>query len=294
MSLQNTNHHAAHHAAHPATYYDAQYNARAAVPDHPAIFARWASAAAAARTGPHARCNLVYGPTRAEQLDFFPAREANAPLLVFLHGGFWRALDKSDFSWIAPPYNARGISVAVVNYGLAPATTMEDIVRQCLRASDWLWHHAARLGFARERMIVSGHSAGGHLGAMMLCAEWARWGSDLPHDLYRGGVLVSGLYDLDPVMRSPLLNVDLRLTPERVAALSPLYLPPAATVPVITAVGGRESDEFKRQTACYREAWPELQRDHIEGACDHHMSICERLAEPGHALFEKTVALCRG
>lgn len=283
-----------HGSEHDTAYYNAQYNARATVPDHAAIFARWAAEGAAARRAAPAYCDLVYGPAPAERLDYFPAENRGAPLLVFLHGGFWRALDKNDFAWMAAPFNARGVAVAVVNYGLAPATPMEEIVRQCLRASDWLWHHAGTLGFARERMVVSGHSAGGHLGAMLLCAQWEHWASDLPRALYCGAVLVSGLYDLDPVMRSDTLNVDLRLTPERALALSPLFMPPAARVPVITAVGGRETDEFKRQTSIYREAWPDLQRDFVEGWNDHHFSICERLAEPDHPLFEKTVALCRG
>lgn len=283
---------------HDPAWHDAQYNMRAAVPDHAAVFAHWAASGRAARApgvAPRARLDLGYGPGAAEHLDLFPAGAApDAPLLVFLHGGYWRAMDKADFSWLAAPYNQRGIAVAVVNYGLAPATALEDIVRQCLRASDWLWRNAGALGYSRERMVVAGHSAGGHLGAMLLCAQWARWSSDLPARVYRGAVLISGLYDLDPIMRTPFLNVDLGLTPERVAALSPLYLTPATTVPVITAVGARETAEFKRQTREYQAAWPALQRAHVSGARDDHFRICQRLGEPDHELFRRTAELCLG
>ncbi len=275
-------------------WFNAQYNVRAAVVDHPAIFARWARQGETARRASHARCDLAYGPSAAERLDLFGVTDAQAPLLVFIHGGFWRSLDKSDFSWLAAPFNAQGIAVAILNYGLAPAISLEDIVRQNLRASDWLWRNARTLGFDRERMFVSGHSAGGHLGAMMLCARWQEWASDLPGHIYQGAMLLSGVYDLEPIRRAAYLNTDLQLTPERVARLSPLFMPASAAVPVLTAVGGLESDEFKRQTSEFNTVWQAQLRASIAAPLDHHLSLCERLVDPEHELFTSTVALCLG
>jgi len=277
-----------------ASYFDAQYNVRAGIPEHAAIFARWARASAAARATEDARCNLVYGPHADERLDLFPVADPRAPLLVFIHGGFWRAFGKDDFSWIAPAFNAAGIAVAVPHYSLAPATSIEDIVRQMLRASAWLWRHAEDLGVDRKRMFVAGHSAGGHMGAMLLAALWREWASDLPDHIYQGAVLLSGVYDLEAVMRSHFLNVDLRLTPERVRLLAPLALRPAVPVPVLTAVGGRESDEFKRQNAAFGVAWHAVLRADIAAPDADHLTLCDHLVDPASALFAQTVALCRG
>lgn len=275
-------------------YCGPQYNARAMIKDHPAIFARWARDGERARRASHAQIDLRYGRTDGERLDYFPAAAPGAPLLVFIHGGFWRSLDKSDFSWLAAPFNAAGVAVALVNYDLAPATPLEGIVRQNLRATDWLWHNAARLGFNRERMIVSGHSAGAHLAAMLLTAHWPEWSGDLPGVLYKGGILLSGIYDLEPLMHAHFINVDLHLTPERVAMLSPMYMQPTSSAPVITAVGGLESDEFKRQTATFAAAWTNVHRADIPLDDANHLTACDRLAQPGHALFEEALRLCLG
>lgn len=275
-------------------YCGPQYNARAMIDDHPAIFARWARNGERARRAGHAQIDLRYGKADGERLDYFPAAAPTAPLLVFIHGGFWRSLDKSDFSWLAAPFNAAGVAVALVNYDLAPTIPLEGIVRQNLRATDWLWHNAARLGFDRERMIVSGHSAGAHLAAMLLTAHWPDWSGDLPGVVYKGGILLSGIYDLEPLMHAHFINVDLHLTPERVAMLSPLHMTPASNAPVMTAVGGMESDEFKRQTATLAATWANAHREEAPVPDANHLTICDRLAEPGHDLFEAALKICLG
>ena len=161
-------------------FLEREYNARAAIREHPQIFARWAEQGAAARRLRACEVDLQYGPLNMERLDIFHAHQSDAPLLVFIHGGYWRSLDKSDFSWIAPPLLQHGVAVAVTNYGLAPQTSIEDIVRQQLKALAWLYHNAERLRFNPDRIVVAGHSAGGHLTAMMMAALWQQFDSTLP------------------------------------------------------------------------------------------------------------------
>ena len=278
---------------HSTEFYERQYNARAMIPEHPAIFARWAEAAAANRRLRACVLDLPYGESAAERLDLFPARRDGAPLLVFIHGGYWRSLDKSDFSWIAPAFVAHGVSVALVNYGLAPRTPMEEIVRQVLRSLAWLWRNADRLGFAPERIIVAGHSAGAHLTAMAMAALWPVFGADLPADLVKGGIAISGIYDLEPLVHAPFINADLQLDVARARKLSPIHLPAASAAPLISAAGALESDEFRRQTELIGQAWPDTLRAQLAVPEANHLTVCDALTSPGAPLFHAALDLIR-
>lgn len=274
-------------------FCEREYNARAAIPDHPQIFARWAEQAAATRRLRACLVDLPYGESSAEKLDLFPARSDNAPLFVFIHGGYWRSLDKSDFSWIAPPLVNHGIAVALLNYGLAPKTALEDIVRQMLRALAWLYRSADRYGFDPERIYVSGHSAGGHLTAMMMTALWDVYAPDLPRNLVKGGLAISGLYDLEPLVHAPFVNVDLKLDVRRARRLSPAYMLPATRAPLYTAVGALESSEFRRQNALIGKRWPQnFVRDVPMPGCNH-LTVCDELANPASPLFDAAIELVR-
>ncbi|RPH63844.1 MAG: alpha/beta hydrolase, partial [Burkholderiales bacterium] len=208
-------------------WLDRQYNARAAIADSAAILQRWADEAASVRRRSAGLYDIAYGPTPAERLDLFPAAAPGAPLFVFMHGGYWRSLDKSDFSWVAPPLVAAGVSVAIPNYALAPSVGIETIVRQMLAAHAWLYRNAERYDLDRARIVTGGHSAGGHLAAMMLCAQWPRWCDDLPDLLVRAGLSISGLHDLRPVAAAPFLNDALRLGNAGAWRLSPMSMPPS-------------------------------------------------------------------
>ena len=225
--------------ASDTAFLEREYNARAAIREHPQIFARWIEQGAAARRLRACEMDLQYGPLNVERLDFFHAHQADAPLLVFIHGGYWRSLDKSDLSWIAPPLLQHGVAVAVTNYGLAPQTSIEDIVRQQLKALAWLYHNAERLRFNPDRIVVAGHSAGGHLTAMMMAALWQQFDSTLPSGLVKAGLAISGVFDLRPLVNAPFVNVDLKLDLKRARALSPIEMPSATSAPLITAVGAR-------------------------------------------------------
>ncbi len=272
-------------------FCEREYNARAAVPDHPQIFARWAEQAAATRRLRACLLDLKYGDSAAERLDLFPARSDGAPLLVFIHGGYWRSLDKSDFSWLAPPFVNHGISVALINYGLAPATPMEEIVRQVLRAHAWLYRNADGYGFDPNRIFVCGHSAGGHLTAMMLAALWPTLAPDLPADLVKGGLAISGLFDLEPLIYAPFVNADLLLNSERARKLSPAKIVVETRAPLITAVGAHESAEFKRQSELVARAWRRNVVRHLTVAGANHLTVCDELADPASPLFDAALDL---
>ena len=274
-----------------------QYNNGKRVADLPGILQRWRAEAAAARRALSARLDVAYGDDDPESFDLFSPEGASRelrPVVVFIHGGYWRSLSKSEFSWIAPPFVERGIKVAVLDYGLAPAYRLEIIVRQNLAAIAWIWTHADELGIARDRIVVAGHSAGGHLTAMMLAARWPQFDRCLPSNVVHAGVAISGLFDMEPVRHAPYLNADLQLTLDRVAPLSPLYMQPATDAPLITAVGGEESDEFKRHTREIGIAWARNLREDVPLPGANHFSACERFVDPSHRLFESTVELCEG
>lgn len=274
-------------------FCEREYNARASIPEHPQIFARWAEQSAATRRLRACLIDLAYGETAGERLDLFPARRDGAPLLVFIHGGYWRSLDKSDFSWVAPPFVNHGVSVALLNYGLSPKTPIEEIVRQMLRAHAWLYRNADRFGFDPTRIYTAGHSAGAHLTAMMMAALWPVFGADLPADLVKGGLAVSGIYDLEPLLYAPFLAADLQLTPQRARKLSPVLLPPATERPLYTAVGGLESGEFRRQNALLGKAWRRNVLRDVPMPNLHHLNVIDELANPASPLFDAALELIR-
>jgi arylformamidase len=262
------------------------YNNRELVPDHPQYFARWAEDSQRARSTMSCHVDLRYGEAPGETLDLFPARKGDGSCLLFIHGGYWRSLDKRDFSFLAPALVDGGISLAVVNYDLCPKVSMDEIVRQMLRASRWLWLHAEGYGMDQDRLYVSGHSAGGHLTAMLMCALWPVFDPQLPKDLWKGGLAISGLYDLRPILQVDWLQQDLRLDEESALRLSPAFITPATRAPVMTVVGGDESSEFHRQNALLGERWRAAFAGNIPMPRTNHFSVVDGLAEQKSALFQ--------
>jgi arylformamidase len=262
-----------------------EYNNRELVPDHPKYFARWQEGSARARSRMICYLDRRYGDMPGETIDIFPARKGDGTCMMFIHGGYWRSLDKQDFSFLAPTWVDAGVSLAVVNYDLCPKVSMEDIVQQMLRASRWLWLHAEEYGMDQDRLYVSGHSAGGHLTAMMMCALWPTYDAALPKDLWKGGLAISGVYDLRPLLSVPFLQQDLRLDEESALRLSPAFLPPATRAAVMTSVGGAESSEFRRQNALLRERWRGAFFGDVSMPGKNHFSVMDALAEPSSALF---------
>ena len=263
-------------------WYDAQYNNRARIADFPAIAQHWSAESARARERLAGVLDVAYGNAPSERLDIFPAAgtQPNAPVLVHIHGGYWRALDKRDQSFIAPPFVAAGAMVVVPNYALCPAVRIDDIALQLVRALAWVYRHAAQYGGDPSRIVVAGHSAGGHLAAMLLACDWPAVAADLPPNLVRAALAISGLFDLEPVRHAPFLAPDLKLTAASARRLSPAFMP-APRGPLVAVVGGSESEEFLRQNALIGRAWgPQaVPACEVVPGCNH-MTVVHEWADP--------------
>jgi arylformamidase len=275
-------------------WYDRMYDNRALVPDHPAYLGRWASESAAARSEGPCELDLPYGSGPGETLDVFPAPQAGAPVLVFVHGGYWRALDKSDHSFVAPAFTRHGVCVVVPNYALCPAVTVPQITLQVARAVAWTWANAARFGGDRQRIVVAGHSAGGQLAAMMLACQWPQLDAALPREVVRSALAISALHDLEPIRRTPFLQATLQLTPEQAAQASPARLPPPRAGTLYSVAGGDESAEYHRQNQLIQDAWGTRRVPVCETLPGlHHFSILDALVEPSHRLHQLALDLLR-
>ncbi len=277
-----------------AAWYDAMYNNRELVPDHGDYLARWAEESAAVRSGPHCELDVRYGRARGETLDIFQAPDGQAPVFIFIHGGYWRALDKRDVAFVAPAFTRDGACVVIPNYDLCPGVTIPQIVMQMVRAVAWTYRNIARWGGDPERITVAGHSAGGQLAAMMACCHWHRHDPTLPPTVPRSALAISGLHDLDGVMRTSFLQPDLRLTSEQVAQASPARLPPPEQGTVYSVVGGEESAEYLRLNRLLQESWGAARVPVCEALPGrHHFSILDALVEPNHRLHQLALDLLR-
>ncbi|MEZ5740841.1 MAG: alpha/beta hydrolase [Burkholderiaceae bacterium] len=244
------------------------------------------------RASPSKAIDLPYGEHPTERLDLFRAARPTRRCWSSSTAATGRALDKRDFSWVAAPYVAKGVAVAIVNYALLPAVTLEHIVRQNVAALAWLWLEGPKLGFDRNRIVVSGHSAGGHLTAMMLAARWRRWDRRLPADLVRAGVSISGVFDIRPLTQAAFLNQDLQLDQRSARRLSPGLMSDVQALPLLASVGERESSEFHRQGRLIKAARAPRTVTLLSLKGRDHMSACDALAEPRHELFRRTLRIC--
>src|SRR5437879_9668631 len=263
---------------------DTEYDNRKKGPNHRAWLSRSAAESARARTDFEARLDVPFGTHAGERLDIFPARAAGAPVHVFIHGGYWQWLDKSDFSFVARGLQPEGAAVVVVNYALIPAVGMDELVRQCRASIAWLHRHAASFGGDPNRIFVSGHSAGGHLVAMAMSTDWKAFGG-LPADVVKAGCAISGLYDLEPI-RLSYLNAVLQLTPEAARRNSPVHCPPPRSSPLLLALGGLEGAEYHRQSETLAATWHSRKLPcQVVGMPKHdHFSIVAGLAAPASTL----------
>jgi arylformamidase len=227
------------------TDYEVEYNNRARIPEHPALFAAWARDAAAYRGG-HAPRVIAYGAGPRNKIDFF-AGESDGPIVVFIHGGYWQAFDASFFSHLAGGLNAHGIGVAIPSYDLCPDVSVEEIIRQ-------MRHATRELAGAGQPLVVSGHSAGGHLAACLLATDWPAIDASLPPDLVRAAYSISGLFDLGPLIETSI-NKALQLDAASARAASPLFWKPPAHGSLDAVVGETESAEYFRQSRSIVEAW---------------------------------------
>ena len=268
------------------------YNNRAAVPDHPRWFAWYAEKSSAARSALAHDADLRYGSGPKETLDLFLPNGAARGTLVFFHGGYWRALDKSDVSFVAASFVAHGIAVAVVNYDLCPGVSVAAIVDECARAVAWIAREGHRNGASPTRIVVGGNSAGGHLAAMLLATDPAALGID--EGAFAGAVSVSGVHDLTPLVLFSF-NSDIKLDVGGALRLSPAFLSPRYRAPLLLAVGANETAEFLRQTWIQWDRWPQSRpagttAPLIVPGCDH-FSVLAEYADGTSALTRATLDL---
>lgn len=266
----------------PPAWYEREYSPRVSVPDATRYTEQWREASEVARATLTGHVDLAYGDGLNETLDLFPA-PGSRTLHIFIHGGYWRAFDKRDFAWIAPPFVAAGVSVATLNYALCPAVTLATIIAQCCRAIAWLHRHAPTYGVSVEHIVISGHSAGGHLTACLWATDWAAY--NVPTKHIAGGVALSGLYDLAPLLHTTINN-DIRLDRATAAALSPVGMQPLVRAPLIIGVGAQESSEFVRQSQLLCDTWPTVCVGPLLLAECHHFNILSPLADLSSAIWQ--------
>jgi arylformamidase len=271
---------------------ESQYNARAAVPEHVEIQADWQRRSEHIRATRACKLDLAYGKGERHKLDLFPAGAANRPLHMFLHGGYWQRGDRRANHFVADGLCAHGVNVAMVGYDLCPSVTLDDIVSQVRTALAWLWRHADTLEFDRTRIQVCGHSAGGHLTAMLMTTHWPAQGADLPAAVIHSGLAISGLYELEPLNHTSIGEA-LSMDTETAERNSPaLLLPGSDDTPLTAAVGGLESTEFHRQAENLAGRWRKVGAsvDVLEVPGTNHFTIVEELAREG-VLLERALAL---
>lgn len=260
---------------------EAEYNNRARVPDHPVHIAGWQRDAAAYRETARSELDLAYGPGERHRLDlFYPGDgDNNRPIVMFIHGGYWQAFDKSSSSHLARGANMRGLTVAVPSYTLAPAATLADIIAEIEMAADFIMERTGR------PIVAAGHSAGGHLAACLMARP-------MPQRAIRAAMPISGLFDLPPLVGTSI-NRALGLTSEEAHRLSPLDWTPPSSGHLVAVVGGAESSEFLRQSRAIVEKWGQAgvtTRYHeVPGA--HHFDVIAGLADPADPLVDILVEL---
>ena len=273
-----------------AAELDRQYNARATVPDATIYLRAYAEQSATMRAALPCHCGVAYGEHQDEQLDIFPAPHPGSPVLVYIHGGYWRALSKNDSSFMAATFTAAGATVVAVNYSLAPGVTLDHIVDQNRHALAWVHRHIAQYNGDAARIYLCGSSAGGHLVGMLLAPGWQH-AYDLPDRAAAGACPISGLMDLAPIPATHI-NEWAKLDAAAARRLSPIHHLPEQGGHLLAVVGAAETAEFRRQSRSYADAWRAkgLQADYMEIAATNHFDVVLELAK-GDSLL--TQALLR-
>ncbi len=269
---------------------DREYDNQKKIPDFQSYVEYCRRESEATRRQRHGHIDVPYGKGPSERLDIFPAQEGGGPtpVEIYFHGGYWRLLDKNDFSYVANGFVPHGVMAVVVNYALVPSVDLDELIGQCRAAVAWVFRNIERFGGDPARLFLSGHSAGGHIVAMMLATDWQAYGRDLPRDIAKGATAISGIFDLEP-MRHCFLAPTLQFSPDQVARNSPVLLRPSCPAPLLVAVGGEEGDEYLRQSRDLTQAWratpcrPEM----VVAPDENHFSIRDQLGDPGSGMISR-------
>lgn len=273
---------------------DKQYNNRARFPDFETHFESWMQWSEEARCELPCELDVAVGPSDMERIDVFPAAEANAPIYVFIHGGYWYSLDKSHYSYIAQGMRPHGVTTVVNNFGLAPEHDMDTIVEHNRSTLVWLWRNAEYLHADPNRIYICGHSAGGHLGLMLLATDWPSIDPNLPANLVKGTCSIGGLHDLEPI-RLSFLNQKLHLSAEQARRNSPVNLKYSCEAPLSLITAKDESPELHRQSEIMKQYWLNLGYpvDLIVPQGLDHFSVVNELGNPECQLVNYQLAQMR-
>ena len=268
---------------------DLEYNLNLTVPDLGHWIEWYSQESAVTRRKLDCSLDVRFGPTLDETVDIFPAKEQGAPVLVFIHGGYWVVCSSKDYSYVANGLVDRGINVVVTNYSLCPEVSIPEITRQSRAAIAWLYREAPNYGMDPSRIFVAGHSAGGHQVGMLLSTDW-QGEYDLPNDVVKGGIAISGIFDLHPLKYS-YLQPRIMLTHEVILRQSPYLNIPSSGPPILVSFGEEETAEFHRQSTDYLQAWRAngLLGELLVQEGKHHFSAIEDFNDPESTLCESII-----
>lgn len=259
---------------------DQAYDVERSVPDF-MVYANWyVSQSARARRDLASRENIAFGPTSAETMDIFPARRPGAPVLVFIHGGYWRMLTAKEFSFVASGFVPHDITVVVANYALCPAVTISEIARQMRALIACCAHNIDAYNGDPDTISVCGHSAGGHLAAMCALTDWSDYA--LPANTIRSIIPISGLFDLEPISRT-FMQPELKISDRDISEASPIRLVRRVPVRMLISYGGEEPDEFVNHSETFLTAWRDAGNIASTFAlpCRNHFDAITDLGDPG-------------
>ena len=267
-----------------------QYSPSTCVEDFEALIAAYGQKSRQSESRARVMKDQQYGEGPDEHLDFFPADVEGSPLHVFIHGGYWQELSKNESTFAGADFVDNGIAFAAIDYTLAPRAGIGEMVEQCRRSIVWLHRQADRLGFDREKIYLAGSSAGAHLASLVLLTCWERYG--LPEDIIKGATLMSGIYDLRPLCHT-YVNEPLGMNESEATRLSPLFRDLVGGPPAIICWGEHETDEFKRQSRAFSQAWQAAGNRSVtfEVPNRNHFDIVHTLADPHSQLGRHVYAL---
>ena len=264
------------------------YNVRLLVDDFDGLIEKWSKWSEDFRANADSSLNCQYGDGEKDKLDIFRCGKPNAPLFIFIHGGYWQRGDKSIYSFVANSFVNSGIDVALIGYQLCPGATMTNIVDKIREAIVWIWNNADEYSISKNRINVSGHSAGGHITGMVLATDWKDVSKDLPDNLVKTGIPISGLYQLNPIRETTIADA-LGLDDAESLALSPHFFEPQTQAPILVTLGGGETPEFHWQTDNFVNKWKGFKAslDYFAEPDVDHFGVVERLANLESQIFTK-------
>lgn len=267
-------------------YLESQYNVSVGRKDFENVLQDWSQRSCAYQSKSRGFSQKQYGHDRREVIDLFPTHSTDAPIVVYLHGGYWQRGDRAMYGFLAESFAAHGLNVAIIGYPLCPSVTMQEIVQSIKRSIIWLWKNAGDFEMRANSMILVGHSAGGHLAAIAQTTTWSTIDSTLPESIIGSVFAISGLFWLEPLL-STTIGKPLNLSSDDARLLSPAFSKPKDDVPMTVVIGGIETDEFFKQADLLENNWKRFgvhANRHIEQNVDH-FDVINRLADPQSALF---------